>query len=66
MTPTVVGRDAGIGLAVSRALLDEGAHVVAAARSSSAELDDLKRRSTSTADPHLVRRADWEESSWLC
>jgi NAD(P)-dependent dehydrogenase (short-subunit alcohol dehydrogenase family) len=39
----VTGASRGIGLAVARALVAEGAHVVAGARSSSAELDDLAR-----------------------
>jgi NAD(P)-dependent dehydrogenase (short-subunit alcohol dehydrogenase family) len=37
----VTGANRGIGLAVTRALVDEGAHVVAGARRSSAELDAL-------------------------
>jgi NAD(P)-dependent dehydrogenase (short-subunit alcohol dehydrogenase family) len=39
----VTGASRGIGLAVTRALLEEGAHVVAAARASSAELDELAK-----------------------
>src|SRR5437879_3072256 len=39
----VTGASRGIGLAVTRALLDEGAQVVAAARASSAELDGLAK-----------------------
>jgi NAD(P)-dependent dehydrogenase (short-subunit alcohol dehydrogenase family) len=39
----VTGASRGIGLAVTRALLDEGAQVVAAARASSAELDELAK-----------------------
>ncbi|HEY2206551.1 MAG TPA: oxidoreductase [Pseudonocardia sp.] len=37
----VTGASRGIGLAVARALVAEGAHVVAAARNSSKELDEL-------------------------
>ncbi len=38
----VTGASAGIGLAVTQALVNEGAHVVAGARKSSAELDVLE------------------------
>lgn len=37
----VTGASRGIGLAITRALVDSGAHVVAGARKSSAELDEL-------------------------
>lgn len=39
----VTGASKGIGLAVTRALVDEGARVIAGARSSSDELDALSR-----------------------
>lgn len=39
----VTGASKGIGLAVSRALVGEGAHVIAGARTHSAELDELAR-----------------------
>jgi NAD(P)-dependent dehydrogenase (short-subunit alcohol dehydrogenase family) len=42
-TPVVTGGSKGIGLAVTRALADSGAHVIAGAKKSSAELDDLAR-----------------------
>jgi NAD(P)-dependent dehydrogenase (short-subunit alcohol dehydrogenase family) len=47
----VTGASKGIGLAVTRALVDEGAHVVAVSRTRSPELDDL-------ADDVLHLRAD--------
>lgn len=40
-TAVVTGASRGIGLAVTRALADEGVHVVAGARHSSEELDEL-------------------------
>jgi len=45
-TAIVTGASRGIGLAVTRALVAEGAHVTAGARKSSAELDDLARTSS--------------------
>ena len=39
----VTGASKGIGLAITRALVREGAHVIAGARSSSAELEELTR-----------------------
>ncbi len=49
-TAVVTGASKGIGLAITRALADEGATVVAGALRGSAELDDLAR----TADVHPV------------
>lgn len=40
----VTGASKGIGLAITRALVAEGAYVVAGARSSSSGLDELRRR----------------------
>jgi NAD(P)-dependent dehydrogenase (short-subunit alcohol dehydrogenase family) len=40
-TAIVTGASKGIGLAITQALVDEGARVIAGARSSSAELDEL-------------------------
>jgi NAD(P)-dependent dehydrogenase (short-subunit alcohol dehydrogenase family) len=48
----VTGASKGIGLAITRALVDEGARVVAGARRSSPELDDLAARGS--AHPVLV------------
>src|SRR2546428_10626383 len=45
----VTGASKGIGLAVTRALVDEGVHVVAGARDGSAELDALDRAGTAQA-----------------
>ncbi len=45
----VTGASKGIGLAVTRALIDEGVHVVAGARDGSAELDALDRAGTAQA-----------------
>jgi NAD(P)-dependent dehydrogenase (short-subunit alcohol dehydrogenase family) len=39
----VTGASKGIGLAVTRGLVEEGAHVIAAARSSTPELDELAK-----------------------
>jgi NAD(P)-dependent dehydrogenase (short-subunit alcohol dehydrogenase family) len=66
----VTGASKGIGLAITRALVDEGARVVAGARSSSPELDELVRSgavlfesvdlSETDAPARLVARsADW-------
>ncbi len=48
----VTGASKGIGLAVTQALADEGAYVVAGARTGSAELDDLAGRGS--VQPVLV------------
>jgi NAD(P)-dependent dehydrogenase (short-subunit alcohol dehydrogenase family) len=44
----VTGASRGIGLAVTRALAGSGAHVIAGARHSSAELDKLAAEGTGT------------------
>lgn len=63
----VTGGSKGIGLAIVQALVDEGCHVVAAARSSSEQLDSLASSGSVTVaeldlgDPaapaELIRRA---------
>jgi len=45
-TAVVTGASRGIGLAITRGLAAQGAHVVAGARRSSAELDQLAEQST--------------------
>ena len=50
----VTGASKGIGLAIVRALVDEGVHVVAGARSSSSDLDDLTRRGVEVVEVDLA------------
>jgi NAD(P)-dependent dehydrogenase (short-subunit alcohol dehydrogenase family) len=53
----VTGASKGIGLAVTRALIDEGVHVVAGARDGSAELRRPDQDAVSPSrDPHVRRR----------
>jgi NAD(P)-dependent dehydrogenase (short-subunit alcohol dehydrogenase family) len=52
----VSGASKGIGLAIVRGLVAEGAHVIAGARKSSAELDELAR--TGQVQPVLVDLSD--------
>jgi NAD(P)-dependent dehydrogenase (short-subunit alcohol dehydrogenase family) len=59
----VTGASKGIGMAVTRALVEEGATVVAGARSSGPDLPHSKPRATLSSCPSTLRRR-LDPSSW--